>query len=234
MRDNYNSFGPVKRDNLSQKIQLRILEMVKSGVFEPNTKLPSEREFCEKFQVSRTSVREALKGLISIGILEKRSDGTYVRNSTEDMVKEPLQMLIKTYDISMESIFEARMAIECQIARIAAERAENADILLCQHQLELIENSKTKEEMMQNKAKFHLLLAKMTKNPLLISMFSVLYDVIQEIRAAEGEEKTSDVNPVDHKEILKYIELRDADAAARAMRLHLSFVEMQPYRYEKE
>lgn len=226
---NENALGPVKKDSLSQKIQDRIIEMIRNGTFPNNTKLPSEREFCEKFQVSRTSVREALKGLISIGMLEKRGDGTYVHNNTEDIVKEPLQLLIKTNELSMENVFEARVAIECQIARIAAERAEKEDIILCHQQLELIDNSRTAKETIIHKAKFHMLLAQITRNPLLISMFAILYDVLHEFHSSQTAD-AANVNPVGHGEILKYIELRDADAAARAMRLHLAYVETKNYR----
>lgn len=222
---------PIKRDSLSQKIQNRIIEMIRNGQLMSDKKIPSEREFCESFQVSRTSVREALKGLISIGLLEKRTDGTYVRSSTEDIVREPLQMFIRANDISMKDISEAREGIECQIVRLAAERAELEDIAACRNLLERIENSASPQEALVNKAKFHMSLAHMTKNPLLISMFSVLYDVLNEFRISDACDQGEDHSAASHGEILEHIAAHDAVAAEQAMRQHLAHVRNKAYSF---
>lgn len=227
-----SGFAPIKKDSLSQKIQNRILNMVRDGVFEANEKLPSEREFCESFQVSRTSIREALKGLISMGVLEKRSDGTYVRENTNDIVREPIQALIQTRRIPMEKVSEARVAFECQMVRIAAEKAAEEDIETCRKMLEDTKNCKTAKDLLANKAAFHLLVAEMTKNELMIAMFSVLYDILNKFQIPMDEkEKESDLQTVSHEEILDCIARRDADAAEKAMRTHLNQVELRKYEF---
>lgn len=225
-------YSPIKRDSLSKKVQDRILIMIRDGILKRDEKIPCEREFCESFQVSRTSIREALKGLISAGILEKRMDGTYVRNSTGDVVREPIKMLIKTNDISMKDVSEARVAVECQIVRIAAQKATPEDIAGCKALLEEIDRSATPQEAVTEKAKFHLYLAQMTKNNLLVAMFSVLYDILHGFRAPEDSSMEEQRNTnVSHAEILACIERGDADEAERIMRRHLMQVEQQQYRF---
>ncbi len=226
--------GPIKRDSLAEKIQNRILDMIQDGSLTPDEKIPSEREFCEEFQVSRTSMREALKGLISMGILEKRSDGTYVREKTTDIVREPLQALIRVGRIPMEKVSEARIAFECQMVRVAAQKAEEQDIQECRKLLQEIESCANQKTKIEKKAAFHYRIAEMTKNDLMIAMFSVVYDMLHQFRISDGgsgEEKTP--GKVGHAEILECIARRDPDAAEQAMRLHLADVENRKYHFSE-
>lgn len=225
-----HSYDPIKKENLSKIIQDRILLLIREGAIVPNEKVPSERELCERFQVSRTSIREAMKGLISLGILEKRSDGTYVRENTSDIVREPIHALIKAQRLSMEKVTEARAAIECQMVRIAAEKAQKEDIKICRNILTEISKSTDIRLIITKKAEFHMQIAKTTKNDIMIAMYSVLYDIINTFRVPEGEETIAiDKTPrTTHEEILSCIERGDPDAAEIAMRKHLSGI----YNYE--
>ena len=198
-------YSPIKRDSLSKKVQDRILIMIRDGILKRDEKIPCEREFCESFQVSRT---------------------------TGDVVREPIKMLIKTNDISMKDVSEARVAVECQIVRIAAQKATPEDIAGCKALLEEIDRSATPQEAVTEKAKFHLYLAQMTKNNLLVAMFSVLYDILHGFRAPEDSSMEEQRNTnVSHAEILTCIERGDADEAERIMRRHLMQVEQQQYRF---
>ena len=205
-------------------IQDRLLDMIGNGAIKPNEKLASERELCSLFEVSRTSVREALNGLISIGILEKRSDGTYVRDNNNDIVKEPLSALLKTKWLTLEAVTEARIAIECQMVRIAAKKAQKEDIIKCQKILREIQKSKDPSLVIELKAKFHMQIALMTKNDIIIAAFSVLYDVLNSFRLPNGEKEKATVPLATHEQILNCIVKGDEDGAENMMRKHLESI----------
>jgi GntR family transcriptional repressor for pyruvate dehydrogenase complex len=114
-------FEPISRRTISEEIRDVLVDKVRSGELAPGAQLPSERELCDQFGVARTSVREAVQGLVSLGLLEKRGNRSYVVellpgvNFDNDKRKRRVREL-----------FEVRQVVEVPIARIASERASEA------------------------------------------------------------------------------------------------------------
>lgn len=214
---------PIKKISVSEQISNRIQELITSGTLKPGEKLPSERELCIQFNVSRTSVREALKGLLSTGLLEKRKDGTYIRKSIKDILIKPMQILLTSKGLTISEIFEARIILETQNAKLAALKATEDDLYQMSKCIEIMTNpDSTIEEKMDSSVEFHNLISKATKNKVLYDMYQVIYSILDRMRNQSDTIKNLEKSIISHVEIYEKIKARDETGAERVMQSHIS------------
>jgi GntR family transcriptional repressor for pyruvate dehydrogenase complex len=203
------------------EIQSRIIE----GALTPGMMLPPERELCEQLGVSRTALREAVRMLVTKGLLETRPGvGTIVMQVTSGHVSEPLSMMMsQNGSIDLGHLHEVRQVLEVEIVRLAALKATREDI-------ERLRN--VYEQMLACKddhaaftvldSEFHRALALMTHNPLLSILLDTVRDAMGSVRQmVEEYPGLYEMVMPDHKNILKEVEAHDAEAAVTAMRTHL-------------
>lgn len=120
---------PIRRTRLSQQIVVEICRLIREGVFRPGDVLPAERELAEQFGVSRTSVREALRGLEIAGIVEtQHGGGNFVRDVDEISFLSPLSLILSASDDLAGDLWEVRRLFEPPIAARAARRASQDDL----------------------------------------------------------------------------------------------------------
>jgi len=112
------TFEPVERRTVSAEVRDRLLDAVRSGQLLPGAAVPSERTLCEQFGVARTSVREAIQGLVSAGVLERRGNRTQVaeRLPAVRLDGDDRKLMVR-------QLFEVRLVIEPQMAGLTAQRA---------------------------------------------------------------------------------------------------------------
>lgn len=154
------SFDPVTKRTVSAEIRQRLADAIQSGQFAPGMPLPAERVLCEEFGVARTSVREAIQGLVIAGYI--------VRRGNRSVVAEALPEINFTGDdrkVMVNQLFEVRQVIEPAIAEFAAKRA-TAEERLEMAQLAAIEPVSL-DEFRGIDRQFHALLARSCGNPLL-------------------------------------------------------------------
>jgi GntR family transcriptional repressor for pyruvate dehydrogenase complex len=114
-------FEPIARRTVSEEVREALVESIRNGALRPGAQLPSERELCDQFGVARTSVREAVQGMVTLGLIEKRGNRSHVVehlpavNFRSDGRKRRVREL-----------FEVRQIVEVPIARIATARASAA------------------------------------------------------------------------------------------------------------
>ena len=119
------AFQPIPRETLSAAIRDRLVERIASGELEPGARMPSERSLSEQFAVARTSVREAMQGLLSLGVIERRGNRSYVAEQLPDIrLGAPHSDDRKTF---VRQLFETRRVLELPIIRMAAQRATDED-----------------------------------------------------------------------------------------------------------
>jgi len=123
MTDVRPRFDPIARQTVSGGVREALLQSIRDGALLPGAQLPSERTLCEDFGVARTSVREAIHGLISLGIFEKRGNRLYVAEQLPGLAIDGQD----TRKRRVEELFEVRRLVEMPIARLAACRASAAD-----------------------------------------------------------------------------------------------------------
>lgn len=221
-------FSPIKKTRVYEEIVAKIKEMITKGKLTDGDQLPVERELAEIFKVSRSSVREALRSLESQGFIESRQgDGTYIAsNSVESLVRPLATVIFSEKDEQME-LLEMRRMIEPQIAYFAAERATEEEIDMMGKTLEIQEQEVAKGGFgMDVDKKFHYIMAKATKNKIILRIMDNIMDLLSETRdrylQVEGRPKKSIAR---HRKILGAIKARDRRRAQTLMEEHLEDIE---------
>src|SRR2546426_928581 len=116
--------APIKSTRIYEEIVRQVKQMIAEGRLKSGDRLPPERDLAEKFVVSRSSVREALRALESLGLVEIRAgEGTFVREVSVESLIEPLALMMVAQREAIAELFEARRLLEPGIAALAASRA---------------------------------------------------------------------------------------------------------------
>src|SRR5262247_4023589 len=119
-----DAMRPVHRNSLSDEIVDQIIDLITKGVLKPGERLPSEKELCLRFGVGRTTIREALRSLAEMGILDGRvGEGTFVSADNRKYLGKALQWGLLIHRKNVNDLVETRLMLESQTAYAAAERA---------------------------------------------------------------------------------------------------------------
>lgn len=219
-------FEPVERnERLSDKVAQRLFESIVSQRLAPGTRLPSERELGDQFNVSRTVIREAVRHLAAKGVVEVRSgSGARVANVDAASVSESMRLFLRGQGIAYDDLNEIRMTLELKTARLAAERADaddEADLLASCRKLGSLGGAP--QDASHEDVEFHRLVARATHNPLFLVLLDSIGDVLLDIRRATlGVEGRVALAVRHHQRIADAIIAHDPAAAEAAMREHLA------------
>ncbi len=220
-------FGPVERPAIAEIVARKILDMVRSGNLKPGEQLPPERELANLLQVSRPSVREALRGLQILGVLRMRQGGgIFVTQLEASDLLAPLQFFIALTPQNIDALYEARVVIDSEVARRATSHLTDEQI---GHMRSL---SKIQELLVTDPIgfrvsdlEFHHTIIDACRNPFLERMSKSLYVLGMEYRRISTESPAVLKRSVnDHKGIVAALEARDPDSVAKAVRAHLESV----------
>lgn len=210
-----------KQLKIYEQVVLRIQEMLHTGTINVGDKLPPERDLAATFQVSRSSIREAIRSLQEKGIVEsRRGNGTFVVNTTS--IIEPLAEAVTEQRIYLLQIMEFRQAIEPAIAGLAARNATPEQL----EAIAAIMKEKAPEDKPWEKdIRFHCAIAKASGNPLfeqaLVNAKAALEETRQEpLQSPERREQSCSM----HKEIYNAIAAGNEALAERCMHKHLQLV----------
>src|SRR4030042_6249111 len=172
---------------LSQKIERKVEEAIREEKLLPGTRLPSEKDLCSQFAVSRTALREALRRLSARGLIDiRKGSGRYI---SELKIEDAINSLHLFYDLRFNSdlslqIIEVRRLFEPEVARLAARNRTDEDIRTLQknqHELEKCNPDNTQLEVdLINR--FHMNLAKATHNPIVIISLEPVYSLLPRMR----------------------------------------------------
>ena len=219
---------PVKSIRIYEDIVRQVKALIADGRLTSGDRLPPERELAERFRVSRTSVREALRALQSRGLIEIRAgEGTFIRDISVDALIEPLALVILPHREAVGELFEARRLLEPAIGALAARRATPEDIAEMRRILE----DQAKEIAqggtgLHQDAAFHAAMAASAHNRAISRIDSALMELLTQSREESlhtpGRPNRSHL---DHQRILDAIRRRDEVGAHRAVLDHLTAVE---------
>ena len=214
-----------------------IKSMIQRGELRQGQKVPSERELAEKFNVSRVPVREALKILEYMGILDStQGDGTYVKNYTvEDLIGKLDFAVTATSDTIMD-LLELRIDLECFAAYHAALRRTDDDIAQMQKSISdmrqarasAVLNEETVNQLRSLSHAFHRCMVRAAHNAVLTSVYDSLYELLDISRQFTiGTSGISGDSMLAHEAIFSRIIQQDADSARSYMEEHLSDVRVK-------
>jgi GntR family transcriptional repressor for pyruvate dehydrogenase complex len=218
----------IKKKRVYEDIVKQIHHLIRKGKLKQGDQLPTERELVDTFKVSRASVREAIRYLESMKLVESRQgNGTYVIASSEEALVQPLASTLFLEKDNLMDIFSVRKIIEPQVAQLAAEKATASEINAMEEILqEQAENLAGGLNLTKTDSEFHNLLIQTAKNRVLERLFLAILDLLEQTREkylqVEGRAQKSLKG---HREILSAIKARNPMAARQAMRRHLEEVE---------
>ena len=218
----------VKKTRVYEDIVAQISDLIAHGRLKSGDQLPSERELSETFKVSRASVREAIRALESMGLLQSRAgDGTFVSAPSIESLIQPMASALFQEKRSQAELFEARRIIEPQLAALAAERATPKDL----ERMEAILGDQEREiaggaSGVDADSAFHLAIAEAAGNAVLLRLVNAIVDLLQQSR--EKSLQTANrprLSYLKHREILETLKQGNPEEAERRMREHIEGIE---------
>lgn len=219
--------APLERRTVSDQLAERIMSLVKSGNLKAGDKLPSETELATAFQISRPSVREALKMLRMLEVAESRQGGRYyITDLSPDRLMKPLQFVVLLQDYDVEAHFEAREAVDLTLVRLACERITPPEVKKLRH-LGTAGHRFTGDPVSFRLLdyEFHQTINTAARSPMLARISLSLYELALEFRRIATETPgVIDVSVCDHDEIVEGIAGGDPERAVAGYRMHLDHV----------
>ncbi len=221
-------YRAVKTSRLYEQIVQQVEESILNGQLKTGDQLPPERDLAQRFGVSRTAVREAVKTLSEKGLVEAYSGrGTFVTNGTSQAIRQSLNLMIRiNQQEGSAHLAELRQVLEPEIAALAAPRIEEQLLSAMRELVTYMDRSMhNPDAYVEADLDFHLALAEAVGNPLILSLLDSIVGLLREQRIrifnVDGGPERGQFH---HKRILAAIEQRDPDAAREAMRAHLKQV----------
>jgi GntR family transcriptional repressor for pyruvate dehydrogenase complex len=219
-------FEQFKRSNISDLAMSSLLDLIRRRVLKPGDRLPSQRDLVNRMGVSQTAVREALRSLASIGVIEVHPGrGAFVSSISPDMLVRPESFFFLLQRESLLQAIEVRRILEVEAIALASERATDEDLADLKAALDRIETGlRSDEKPFQQSPYFHVAIAKATHNMILANMVESFAKLMMEgaqviaANAPDSKEKEYSSHALLFDAILK----KDPENARNCMREHLA------------
>jgi GntR family transcriptional regulator, transcriptional repressor for pyruvate dehydrogenase complex len=217
---------PIRADRLSDQVAAQLQALVIDSAIKPGEKLPSERELCDLLGVSRTVVREAVRSLAVKGLLEvRRGGGTIVRAPDTALVSELMTLTLRasSSDLALAHVQEVRRLIEIEIASLAAERRDEADLARMEAQLHTMAATEdAPRQWVAADVAFHAALATASHNPLYPVLLGSIANMLMEVwLTGVSLPDTPQRGYRQHLAIFERVKAGDRLGARKAMQDHL-------------
>lgn len=214
----------IKQEAASDRVVSQLLAMVKAGTLKPGDRLPCEREMAERFNVSRPTVREALRALVVLGVLRARhGSGIFVSALEATEILGPLSFFLSLHNVQVDQLYDARRLIEGEIASLAARNANLGDIAdLRQYITEQEQLIHDPQGYRESDCRFHRKLAQIAGNPFFARAAESLGVLGLEFRKTASETTVVLESSIrDHHVIVDSISAGDPDGARIGMQAHM-------------
>ncbi len=221
-------FRVVRKTRVSEEIIGQVRDLITSGRLKVGDRLPAERDLAKTLQVGRSTVREAIRALESLGVLQARpGEGTFLIANPAEQRPDPITANAFMSWENQRKLFEVRMVIEPDLAALAARRASFEQIVKMRETLQEQEASlKQGQTGIKADTAFHFLLAEAAGNEILLRIMDSLMSLLHETREASLLTSGRPASSLkQHKAIIRAIEARDPVAAERRMREHIAGME---------
>ena len=221
-------FSVVSRSTLPEEIANRLLAQIREQQLRPGDKLPAERNLAHMMEVSRPVLREALRALALMRVVDiRQGDGTYITSLEPKQLISHLDFVFSKDSVALVQLLEARRVVETGNVRLAAVRVTDDEIA----ELEALLGSLATciddpERFMELDIAMHLAVCAAANNFLLRQFMNIISTLGRVSRERTGSlPAVREAALADHRRILDALRRRDPDAAERAMRSHLDHVE---------
>jgi GntR family transcriptional repressor for pyruvate dehydrogenase complex len=222
------SIKAVEKKRAYEDVVAQIRAFIKDGRLKQGDQLPTERDLSVTFKVSRATIREAIRTLESMKLVQSRQGaGTYVLTSNEENLIQPLAAALFHEKDNIYDIFYVRKIIEPHVAELAANNATPEEInrlaaIIIEHEESVVHG----KSGVKFDTAFHGLLGRMSKNSVLERLLSALNDLLEQTRDEYlQDDERAKKSILGHHKVFTAVKNRDCSAALRAMYRHLKEVE---------
>jgi DNA-binding FadR family transcriptional regulator len=215
----------IETRRLYQAVAEQIAEMIRANEYRPGNRLPTERDLVRQLGVSRPVIREAMIALEIAGLVEVRSgSGVYVRAATSPAALTATDAV--SSEIGPFDLFAARLAVEGEVAAVAAENATADDLAEMAAAIEQMRlAAQTGRSTKPANQRFHLALVVAAKNPVLLKVVNLIWAEMPKRgpiwATLDARRRVRPTRVTEHELILRAITERDPDNARAATRAHL-------------
>jgi GntR family transcriptional repressor for pyruvate dehydrogenase complex len=213
-------FKSVRHTNIAQQVIDQIRDAILKGRVKPGDKLPAEMELVQRFQVSKQTLREALRALEYLGLIEMRkgvNGGAYIAEVDMEVTLASLANFLYFKNVSIEHISAVRKAIEPHCARLAAERISEENLQRLNTSLKECEELSSpvySPEVTRSEISFHRIIANSTENPIMILLVDFVENLLQDVKDIIRPDEAFRKMVLDsHKRIYQAIEAKDPQRA---------------------
>lgn len=219
-------FKSIKQPRVSDQIVDQINKLLLTRALQPGQRLPTETELAEEFGVSRSAVREAFSALEFQGVIERRKNGTFLREYSLSRILDTVELPQKLDHELFADLIEARIKLELQIIDLACERADETDLLRMESALSLMEEELlTGESGIDADIFFHQCLAAATKNQVLAGLGRSIGRMLKDTRmkTLQAPGRLAECLK-EHRSIYEAVKRHDVEAGRRLIQEHLKVV----------
>lgn len=232
---------PIKSKRTTEIILEQIKDLIIDGQLVPGDRFLTEAELTERFQVSRTSVREALAALSLTGILEiRQGEGIFVKSASPNSVIEPLSFIFLLEKDQLQNILEVRKALEVEAVGLAAERRDEEDLVRLKSLVEQMKKDLPEaKHSEQLDLEFHLTLARASKNPLINRLMNTVQEIMgQTLQVTRALWMAATAGTAlrlfeEHRDIYNAVQSQDSEKARSLTYEHLRKVELELAKYRE-
>ncbi len=219
-------FATVQRTDMVATVLKSLMDNILAGSFGHDGELPSEGELAESFKVSRTVIREAMRGLRAYGLVEvSQGRPPRVKPADPQTVIHTLTTLLQRGGGTLLHLVEVRRPLEGEIAALAAERGRPDQCAKLEEFIGSLGQAATLEAQIDMDGRFHRTLAEMAGNPIFGLLLDTISGLLHESRLRTIQHSGVDIVARHHGEILAAVRRRDVPASRTAMLEHLRFAE---------
>jgi len=220
----FPNYRPLDRGRASDQILDDLRDQILRGALVRGDKLPTERELAELYGVSDTTIREAVRGLTAMRLIEVRhGSGAYVTADGNQIVAMSLQSFIQIEKVGAAEVMGIMGVLNAYATELAVSNATESDIVVLNEALKQLANASGVDQMAQSLKKFLHALATASHNPLLIALCNVLANLQIELAlAASGRSFDPNALSNERKNLVKAIEKRDRESARQCVTVYHS------------
>ena len=220
----------MKKTRIPEEIVDQIYRLIRDGVLNPGDRLPPERELAQQLNVSRASVREAMRLLELKGLVMTRPGaGTFITEDAVEAIVQAFSSLLSNGANAATDVFEMRLLLEPHVVSLATQRASDADIRCIREILDTQEaDIAAGGTGVESDAEFHSAIANATKNSALIAVTQAISDILSQSRETSLQSpERSRLSLQSHRRILAAIQSRRPGEAEEAMHQHIAEIDRQ-------
>lgn len=211
---------------IAVEVTRNLLDFLLSGEIKPGERLPPERQLAEALGVGRTVLREGLKSLTVLGLIEGRQgDGNYLKSTESEFLPRAIEWGMLLGAKVTDDLIESRQVLETAISRLAAQRITDSEIAALESLVDDMRNARDTAGLAAADVAFHQAIVASTRNETLQQIMRNMLSLLKVwTKRVLGEEPGSEEIVTQHMAILEALRARDPDRAEAAMRQHLDSV----------